>query len=99
MEEFNKIKQEETFMEYQEGFEELKLMMLKNNPHLSEMYFFLCFISGLSKELRPMIKLYKLQMLNIAYEQTQLQSQHIKAMLKGQKSNQHTVATDLKYPT
>lgn len=65
---FYKLTQEGTLSDYQEQFEELRLMMLKINLMLDEAYFISSFISGLNEELRPIIKLYKSQTLSITYE-------------------------------
>ncbi|EEF47098.1 conserved hypothetical protein [Ricinus communis] len=54
VEEFNKLKQKNSVLEYQEKFEELKSLMLKYHPWLDEHYFVSSFISGLGKELRPL---------------------------------------------
>lgn len=66
VDEFNKLKQENSLMEYQERFEELRPIMLRENPHFNEYYFISYFISGLNEELKPMIKLFKPQNLNMA---------------------------------
>lgn len=79
--EFNKLTQEGSLQEYQERFEDLRSMMLKINPTLDETYFISNFTSGLNKELKPIISLYKSQTLNIIYEQAFLQSQHIEAVI------------------
>lgn len=55
-EEFNKLKQMETVQDYQLKFEELKSLMLHRNPYLIEEYFVLRFISGLSDDLRSMVR-------------------------------------------
>ena len=57
VEEFNKLRQEGTIQNYQLRFEELKLLMINFNPHLTEAHFVSSFISGLSEELRPMVKM------------------------------------------
>ena len=56
VEDFNKLRQLGMILEYQVRFEELKALMLIHNPYLTEAYFVSSFISGLSEELRPMVK-------------------------------------------
>lgn len=43
-------------------------------PYLTKAYFISSFISDLGEELRPTLKLFKLQTLKMAYEQAQLKS-------------------------
>lgn len=61
--EFNKLKEESSFTEYKERFEELRSVILRENPQFNETCFIYAFINGLSKELRLMIKLFKPQTL------------------------------------
>lgn len=69
VEEFNKLKQEGAITEYQEKFKELQSLILMVNPTLSEAYFISSLISGLKEELKPTIKIFKPQILNLAYKQ------------------------------
>ena len=57
VEEFNKLRQNGYVHEYQLKFEELKSLMLNTNPYMIEEYFVLSFISGLSDDLRSMVKM------------------------------------------
>ena len=57
IEEFNKLKQVGSVLEYQTKFEEIKSLMVITNPTLSEAYFVSSFISGLSDEVRPTVKM------------------------------------------
>lgn len=59
VEEFNKLQQKGSLVEYQEQFEELRSLMMGKNPHLSESYFVSSFISGLKVEIKPMLHLLK----------------------------------------
>ena len=61
VEEFNKLKQEGGLQSYQARFEELKSLMLNLNSHISEAYFVSSFMSELSEELRPMVKMLHLE--------------------------------------
>ena len=55
--EFNKLRQKGMVQNYQLRFKELKSLIINHNPHLTEAYFISSFISGLSDELRPMVKM------------------------------------------
>ena len=57
VEEFSKLKQEGTVMEYQARFEELKSMLCTVQPGFTEQYLVSSFISGLKEKLRPMVKM------------------------------------------
>lgn len=57
--EFNKLLQEGFVLEYQEKFEELKSLMVKYNPGLSEIYFISSFISGLNEEVRQVVTMFR----------------------------------------
>ena len=57
IEEFNKLKQERSVLNYQIKFEELKSLMIVSHPTLTEAYFVSSFISGLNEELRPIVKM------------------------------------------
>lgn len=46
-------------LEYQEKFEELKSLMVKYNPGLSEIYFISSFISGLNEEVRQVVTMFR----------------------------------------
>lgn len=85
VEEFNKLKQEETVQQYQEKFEELKSLMRTLNFGLSEAYFIPSFISGLNDELRPAVKMQQPQFVKQAAESARLQEMIVAALLKKQK--------------
>ena len=57
IEEFNKLKQASDVASYLRKFEELRSLMSGHDPHLTEAYFVSSFLSGLSEELRPMVKM------------------------------------------
>lgn len=69
VEEFNKLQQEGTVEEYVEKFEELRVLMAAANPYLSESYYISSFISGLKKEIKPMLRILEPQTLYNAFEQ------------------------------
>lgn len=68
IEEFNKLYQNGSMREYQERFEELRLLMLCRDSRLSESYFISSFISGARMEIKPMLKMMKLATLLEAFE-------------------------------
>ena len=49
VDEFNKLKQVGTVLDYQLRFEELKALMLNHNPYLTEAYFVSCFLKWLER--------------------------------------------------
>ena len=61
VEEFNKLRQEVVVQGYQSKFEELKSLMIILYPHLTEGYFVSNFVSGLSEELMPIVKMQQLR--------------------------------------
>nr|XP_027120660.1 uncharacterized protein LOC113737665 [Coffea arabica] len=73
VEEFNKLHQTGKVEEYQERFEELKVLMTMKNPHLSEEYFVSSFISGLKDEIKTMIKMLRPTSLSETFELAVLQ--------------------------
>ena len=68
VEEFNKLRQEGIVQSYQLKFEELMSLILILNPHLTEGYFVSSFISSLSEELRPTVKILQPQFVKLAIE-------------------------------
>ncbi|KAK1372370.1 hypothetical protein POM88_028563 [Heracleum sosnowskyi] len=92
-EEFNKLYQSRSLMEYVERFEELKSLVLCKNVNLGERYFMSSFISGLRSELKPMVRMMKPTSLMDAIEVAQFQEQTIEILVKkheGKKSGQST---------
>lgn len=84
--EFNKLQQgAESVVCYQERFEQLKAIMQKFNPGLSESYFISSFISGLSEELRAMLMVHRPITLNQAFTQAKYQEQSFEAVLRRHK--------------
>lgn len=75
IEEFNKLQQTGTVLEYQERFEELKSLLLTKDPRLPETYFISSFISGLREELKPAVRMMKPVTLQDAFDVAQLQEQ------------------------
>lgn len=57
IEEFNKLQQEGSVMDYLVKFEELKSSMIIYHLTLNEAYFVSSLISGLNEELRPTMKM------------------------------------------
>ncbi|XP_026383409.1 uncharacterized protein LOC113278901 [Papaver somniferum] len=56
---FKKLSQLTSVEEYFEQFEQLKALMLSKNPHLTEEYFILSFISGLKEVLKSSVQMHK----------------------------------------
>ncbi|WOH05166.1 hypothetical protein DCAR_0624580 [Daucus carota subsp. sativus] len=81
-EEFNKLVQEGSVMEYIDRFEELKAVLLCRNANLDESYFVSSFISGLKGELKPMVRLMKPTSLSDAIDIAQLQEQTVDLIVK-----------------
>lgn len=71
-------------IEHREQHENLRAVMMSDNPTVTEIYFISSFVSELKTEMRPMIKLLKPHTLNQAFEQALLQEQSIMAMVKSQ---------------
>lgn len=82
MEDFNKLKQGGTVHKYQLKFEELKSLMLHKNPYLTDEYFVLSFISGMSNDLRSMVKMTRLRLVQEAVEDALLQEFIVEALMK-----------------
>ena len=80
--EFNKLAQNGTVLEYVERFEELKSVVLSRNPHLDEIYFISSFISRLKGELKPMVRLMKPRTLLDAIEIAQYQEHTVEILVK-----------------
>lgn len=51
VEEFKNLVQENSVLNYQEKFEEMRSFLLTENPKLSKRYYISSFISGLKEEL------------------------------------------------
>lgn len=56
--EFNKLRQTDSVLAYQEQFEELRALMLVSNNSLSEQYFISSFISGLKEEIKFVVQMF-----------------------------------------
>ena len=63
---------------YQEKFEELKTLMLIQNPSLSEEYSISSFTSGLKEEIKPMVRMLKPNTLSGVMEIAHLQEQALR---------------------
>ncbi|XP_027098929.2 uncharacterized protein [Coffea arabica] len=87
VEEFNKLHQTGKVEEYQEKFEELKVLMTVKNPHLSEAYFISSFISGLKDEVKTMIKMLRPTSLSEAFELAILQENALRLQSRTPKEN------------
>lgn len=85
IEEFNKLRQTGSVGTYLKKFEELRAYMVSHNHHLSEAYFVSSFMSGLNEELRPMVKMMKLQTVEQASESARLQEMMVEALIKKQR--------------
>lgn len=99
-EEFNKLSQTGSLLDYIERFEELKSLIICKNTKLGEDYFIFSFISGLKAELKPMVRLMKPQILLDAMEIAQFQEQTIDVLVKKhdfKRSNNWNKNGDKKY--
>ena len=65
--------------------------MINHNPHMSKAYFVSSFMSGLSNELRPMVKMMRLLTVEHASESAQLQEMVVEVLMKKQKQQQKGV--------
>ena len=65
IEEFNKTF---TVLAYQEKFEELRAAVMLRVPSLSKSYYISCFLSGLKKEIKSVVKIHKPTTLQLAFE-------------------------------
>ncbi|XP_027172283.1 uncharacterized protein LOC113771935 [Coffea eugenioides] len=92
VEEFNKLQQVGTVEVYQEKFEELKTLMLIQNPSFSEEYFISSFTSGLKEELKPMVKMLKPNTLSGVMEVAYLQEQALRLQRRTVKDGNRVVA-------
>nr|XP_027099356.1 uncharacterized protein LOC113718666 [Coffea arabica] len=92
VEEFNKLQQVGTVEVYQEKFEELKTLMLIQNPSFSEEYFISSFTSGLKEELKPMVKMLKPNTLSGVMEVAYLQEQTLRLQGRTVKDGNRVVA-------
>jgi len=72
-------------LEYQVRFEELKALMLIHTPYLTEAYFVSSFISGLSEELRPMVKVLQPRTLKHAADSARLHEIMVEVLMKKQR--------------
>ncbi|KAL4281431.1 hypothetical protein GQ457_03G011630 [Hibiscus cannabinus] len=72
IEDFNKLFQTTTVLDYQEKFEELLPFMLQHNCHLQEPYFISSFISGLKEELKHKVKIHEPMSLADAFRKAKL---------------------------
>lgn len=68
--------------EYIEKFEELKFLMKVKNPILPESNYIFNFISGLKKDVKPMLKILKPITLMQAFEQNKWQEESNLVMVK-----------------
>ena len=85
IEEFNKLRQERSVVEYQILFEELRSLMWRSQPTLMEHYFVSSFISGLKDELRPIVKMMQPATVRQAAEKARLQELALEAIFKKHK--------------
>lgn len=80
--EFNKIKQLGTIEEYQERFEDLKLLMLAENPNFTRAYFLLSFVGELQEELKSMVRVLKPAILLEAFKLARLHKIFVNTVAK-----------------
>ena len=80
--EFNKLRQVGELKAYLKRFEELKSLMSSHDPHLSKAYFVSSFLSGLSEDLRSMVKMIKPRTVEQAVESARLQEMVVEALMK-----------------
>lgn len=79
VEEFNKLSQERTVVEFLENFEDLKAQMLIRNPALNKAHFLSSFIGALKEEIRYAINLFKPTTMKVAIENARMQELAIEA--------------------
>ena len=82
VQEFNRLRQEGTVLEFQAKFEELKFRMINKNPYLNEEYFVSSFIGGLNDELRSAVQVLRPKTVQEAVEGVALQEMTFEALLK-----------------
>jgi len=82
VEEFNKIRQIKSVMEYQLRFEGLMALMLNHNPYLIVSYFISSFLIGLNENLRPMVMVLQPKTLKHAADSVRLQELTLEALKK-----------------
>ena len=82
VEEFNKIRQIKSVMEYQLRFEGLMALMLNHNPYLIVSYFISSFLIGLNENLRPMVMVLQPKTLKHAADSARLQELTLEALKK-----------------
>ncbi|KAH0685512.1 hypothetical protein KY290_016997 [Solanum tuberosum] len=87
LEVFNKLNHTRSVDEYLGKFEDLKAEMLIRNPVLNEAHFISSFMGGLKKEIKYVIKMFKLITLSFAIEQARMQEKAIEAALKKDKTD------------
>ena len=59
--------------------------MTQQNPHLTEAYFVSSFLSGLSEDIRPMVKMIRPQSVEQAAESARLQEMTVEALMRKQR--------------
>lgn len=96
-EEFNKLAQTASVLDYVEKFKEMKYVLLCRNPHLDEKYFISSFVSGLKLELKPKVRLMKPSTLLDAIEIAQYQEQAVEIMMKKQEVKKSVVSINTKW--
>lgn len=83
--EFNKLIQVGELKTYLKRFDKLISLMSSHDPHFSEAYFVSSFLSGLSEDLRPMVKMIRPQTVGQAVESARLQEMVVEALMKKQR--------------
>lgn len=91
IEEFNKLRQVGEVRAYLRRFKELRSLMVNHNPHFSEAYFISSFLSGLSDNLRPMVKMIRPRTVEHVVESAWLQEMVMEALMRKKRQQQKDV--------
>ena len=67
---------------YLRRFKDLRSFMTQQNPHLIEAYFVSSFLSRLSEDIRPMVKMIRPQSVEQVVESARLQEMTIEALMR-----------------
>lgn len=94
MEEFMRIRQEETIEEYLDKFEDMRIRLERVMPSLGEPYLLSLFIVRLKDEVRPVVRMLKPTTLAQAFQNTRLQEQFLTS---SKKSNPYPKTYNLTY--
>ena len=80
VEEFNRLQYTGSLDKYLAKFEELKSLLLVQNPNMLETYILESFITGLKPAIKPLVRAFKPHTLDLAIEQARFQEEHMQAL-------------------